>query len=1234
MGAQLRARTTPSTTARPIRWRWAAATGWAMVLTSLVATATPAAAADLLTVPLPQGPAGYQVRSASGDQLVAWAPSGYDGQVLASADGGTTWAPSPLNPDWEPELVFDGQASWASGTRAYTYSFAGNAVTETELAPVLAAHHVFFEPGFANATHAVASAGPDLTSIRRSDGAATPLLLEPTTAPSGAWDDPRVEVAMGPTDHLLLVSSFLSDAGDGEVLKTSLDPVPLTGEAGGPVRSVTGEVLHAGIEGRSVEFAVRSSATRVSRCTFPLTGAGDPVCSHLTVSATSEVWVTKAGPVLAFDVYDEVNGTNTFHLFENGAFAPVGVPAESLAYFVGEGRPSRPLLFVESASGMGTFQVLANGTLERLYDEPQAPVQPLSLELGPDLLAGLDERPSSLAGDYRTWYRSVSPAAIGPAEGVLPDRASKIAVSGGRMAAQSAAGVGFFDPVPDRHKLSTPTRFALSGVSGPYWWGTDIAAATDVVRRVDLSDSKPVLTSGRVVDVFGSLVLERQSDTIYRVTDVSTGDITGLDFTGDCWESWRAFLWGDWVAVECVDPRAVNADVTVYSWRSGDLVGSLGTGDLRGLADGVALVETWGEDVDNGTLGLWDFRTGATTHLPEGVSVVALGDDRRVAYATDADLVVREIAGAGQSAPRILGVAAPTTFNPIAQSWSPQLDTTKALQGGSLVIAKDGATVRTLTVPSTSTGAVRGIGWDGKDDAGNLVAAGAYTWELVASAADGTGAVQSVAGGPATGTVGVSLTSLGTVSGVTPKISDTTPTVGQTLTAVEGPWSAGEQPVTFSFAWYRGSSTTPVGTDRTYLVQPGDAGAQLKVKVTGQAAGHTSVTKTSALSATVAKGRLAPTPIPTIDDLTPTVDAQVTAQPGTWGPDPVTLKYQWYKVSSSGSTSTLTAATSATYLPRSTDVGYRLKVKVTGSKAGFTTVSRTSPLTGKVMKAAFGEIPAPTIDVDGTPRVGKEFTAITGTYTPAATKYGYQWYRLSATGTRSTISGATAATYQATASDLGRVLQVRVKAYRSGYVTTSQYAPRTGTVAAGLAAVTPKVSDTTPKVGQDLSVLDGKGLEAWTSLTGAPIEGTYEWFRGATKVGTGRTYRVQSGDYGRTLKVRVTGTAADHATLSRTSASTSTVATGAFVRGVVAITGDPKVGETLTLSTGDWSPAPTAWKFQWYRDGASIAGGTGADFTLTAADAGKLITVKATGSASRVTTASVTSAAVGPVVPA
>ena len=61
------------------------------------------------------------------------------------------------------------------------------------------------------------------------------------------------------------------------------------------------------------------------------------------------------------------------------------------------------------------------------------------------------------------------------------------------------------------------------------------------------------------------------------------------------------------------------------------------------------------------------------------------------------------------------------------------------------------------------------------------------------------------------------------------------------------------------------------------------------------------------------------------------------------------------------------------------------------------------------------------------------------------------------------------------------------------------------------------------------------------------------------------------------------------------------------------LSGTPRVGRVLTAGTTTWGPGAVATSYRWLRNGAPIAGATGASYTLTAADLGRKVSVRVTG---------------------
>ena len=384
---------------------------------------------------------------------------------------------------------------------------------------------------------------------------------------------------------------------------------------------------------------------------------------------------------------------------------------------------------------------------------------------------------------------------------------------------------------------------------------------------------------------------------------------------------------------------------------------------------------------------------------------------------------------------------------------------------------------------------------------------------------------------------------------------------------------------------------------------------------TAEEASATPVAVTSGSATTFDLSYAAPpltAPAPTITG-TAKVDSTLTAEPGTWGPSPVTLSYQW-----KADGADIAGATATTYKPTAATVGKILTVSVTGSKAGYATATKTSAATAKV---AAGTLTAPTPTISGTAAVDSTLTAAPGTWGPAPVTLGYQWKADGAD-----IAGATATTFKATTATAGKILTVTVTGTKDGYTTETRTSAATAKVAAAaLTAPTPTISGTA-KVDSTLTAVPG----AWGP---APVALKYQWNADGVSIAgaTAGTYKATAATVGKTLTVSVTGSKADFATVSRTSAATAKVAAGTLNAPTPAVKGTAKVGSTLTATIGTWGPSPVALKYQWKANGVAITGATAATFKPAAAQVGKTLTFNVTGTKTGYTTAIKTSAVTGTV---
>lgn len=425
--------------------------------------------------------------------------------------------------------------------------------------------------------------------------------------------------------------------------------------------------------------------------------------------------------------------------------------------------------------------------------------------------------------------------------------------------------------------------------------------------------------------------------------------------------------------------------------------------------------------------------------------------------------------------------------------------------------------------------------------------------------------------------------------------------VGAVLTVRPGAWKPAS--VRLTFQWYRNGKAIPGAAATTYEVVARDKDKRLTVKVTGTLPGHGSASRVSKQTKKIAIGQLT-AGVPRITGQA-AVGSTLTASPGTWKPSNVTLKYQWYR-----SGTALKGATGTTYRPATADAGTTLRVRVTGSLAGYRSRSVNSAATARVTPVQPSIPVAATPTISGELAVGATVTGRPGTWSPGTT-FRYQWLR---NGTA--IPNATDGRYQLTSGDDGRQISVRVEGVLAGYATTTRTSVASHRV----------LTAGTPQYGGDIAV--GRTIEARPGSWSTGTTFSYQWLRDATPItgATSRTYRLTNADADAEIGLVVTGAKPGHATIRRT----SPLHFRAMVVGTPTIAGAPRVGNTLTVNPGTWS-AGTTTLVQWQRDGAAIARATSKTYVPSAADVGKRLSVEVIGYAAGYATIGSTSAPTAPV---
>lgn len=1140
------------------------------------------AAEGELRAPLPRVPVLLDVWAVSGSHVLAVV----DGALQISHDQGSTWEAANL-PAWaagNPEdavyslgldeglaLLTDEEES-----RAALYSLADNQVTRELSFPdgyvyrLSSTHALVGGNGYRLVTLDGSVADRDLPS-----GYNWSSVLEGGVVAGYLWgdDDERTVVLADSSGDISELGTIDSDAG----LWFGGDAV--------------------------VWQQAYGSATL---CARTITGPGTSTCQTLPdVAGEPWIWSVVLDEGVLVDAYsDGDNGSSYFWVpLSDGALqAPVrvtlGSDVKELSIVRAADAPVFSTLtstesYLEWVSDLGATSRVATG-LRKAARQTVTGLTPTDV-----LLQGLN-------ADYAatTWRRSVgstigSPETLAAIDG---SRASTSApASAGRWLVPSAeTEITLYDrgtateTISDLYANGRLSGYdAVGGLSGPNllieledtWQQRNAAGTWTSVPRAQA--------------IFGGLVLEDLSDydadefvAALRVRDLSGDGSATIEFSPPDFDGGEIHWWGDTVAYErdalCYDEESDEEQdaAQVYNFRTGAVVNTV-CGELIALGDGFIVVrDTEGPAAVN-------LATEARTDL-EIWGWEATTDGARVAYTTGTELVIQTIPGVARSAPRSLGVKAPASYDGTGL-WTPEIDLTKPVSAGDLVIKNaSGTVVRSLNVPASADGSIRGVGWDGKDLSDQVVAKGTYTIELTTPAADGTGVPVRTDGTPgALAKVAVDIpTATPTLVADTPTITGTA-AVGSTLTARPGQWSPSD--VAFTYQWLADGSQVANGPSSSYVLSAAEVGKRISVRVTGSLTGYGPASATSAQTSAVQAGKLS-AGAPSISG-TAQVGQKLTANAGSWGPVPVSLAHQWNRNGTA-----ISGATSAAYTAVAADMGARITVTVTGTKTGYTRESRTSAATGPVAGLKLTATPAPTIA--GTVKVGSTLTASPGTWAPGTVSFAYQWLRGGVA-----IAGATNAKYVLVGEDAGKTISVTVTGAQSGYTPVAKTSTATAKVAVGtLTSATPKITGTA-KVGVQLTVSVG----AWEP---APVTFTYQWYRSgkAIKGATAASYVLTASDKDKVITVTVTGSKTGYAAMAETSAKTKKVAIGTLQAPVPKIAGTTKVGKKLTATAGSWGPSPVTLKYQWYRSGKKIAKATKATYKLVAADKGKTISVKVTGS--------------------
>jgi Tol biopolymer transport system component len=288
---------------------------------------------------------------------------------------------------------------------------------------------------------------------------------------------------------------------------------------------------------------------------------------------------------------------------------------------------------------------------------------------------------------------------------------------------------------------------------------------------------------------------------------------------------------------------------------------------------------------------------------------------------------------------------------------------------------------------------------------------------------------------------------------------DTAPVVGHFLSSNIGTWD-GSFPITYKYQWKRCDAADPVNgecvnisgaTFSFYTPVAADYGKRLRLEITatnseGSAAQNSEV---SAVVTAIAP-RLRSTPQINGDNV---VDQTLSLTAGVWdGSTPLTFTYSWRRCNPVGDLATcvqIPGATTSTYSPQVPDIGFSIRVWITGTNVAGSDVAITNHTFPIVDKPHFAPSATTPPAVVGTLFPGRQLTANIGSYggdVPIATSF--VWQRCDATGADCrTIPNAKKIVYFTTVADIGYTIRLSVTA-TNAYGKMTVQSPATDTVAA------------------------------------------------------------------------------------------------------------------------------------------------------------------------------------------
>lgn len=332
---------------------------------------------------------------------------------------------------------------------------------------------------------------------------------------------------------------------------------------------------------------------------------------------------------------------------------------------------------------------------------------------------------------------------------------------------------------------------------------------------------------------------------------------------------------------------------------------------------------------------------------------------------------------------------------------------------------------------------------------------------------------------------------------------------------------------------------------------------------------------------------------------------------------PLTLSFTWNAVPGAASyLFSMTSSTGATTTQTTSALSWApLTMPANGTTSSWCVIPLDAA--GNQMTACpasqptFTYISAPTataLKVEGNPAVAATLTAQTPAWNVADVTTSYQWYLNSVTPANA-ILGATDTTYRPVASDLGKKVIAVATGTKAGYDSGTTTSSALTVVAGAAPTLTPALSLTgAPTVGNVLA----PNAFSWVQ---PGVTTSYQWFRDDTKIvgATKSSYLLTSADYQHSVKLQVTGTLTGYSPEIVDSPAVVVTAGSALVAQIKpSFSGSALFGRSLFVQNGTWSRTPSAYTYQWLRDGKAISGATRSSYAIALSDIGHRISARVT----------------------